>query len=91
MSHENSLFSSSTNYSFLSLHATHNQQHVFNIRGELGTDLPALDDFIISSNGKVLLSANFDSSSKQSVIVVETFTNGSDFRLTQLPISHVYE
>jgi hypothetical protein len=94
MSHKNSLFSSGTDYPFFSLHTTHSQHPTPSVtrsrllKGE-GTDLPALEDFIVSSNGKVLLSANFDSASEQSVIVVETLNNGSDFRLTQLQIRDV--
>jgi len=59
-------------------------------RGEGGgTDLSSLYDFIISSDGKVLLSANFDSTSKQGIILIETLNNGSDFRLTQLQIRNM--
>ena len=94
MSHKNSLFSSSTNYAFFSLHTkpvSISTQTVTRswTRGGRGTDLPALDDFIISSDGKVLLSANFDSTSKQGIVVIETLNNGGDFRLTQLPINNV--
>jgi len=56
---------------------------------EGGTDLSSLYDFIISSDGKVLLSANFDSTSKQGIILIETLNNGSDFRLTQLQIRNM--
>jgi hypothetical protein len=35
------------------------------------------------------LSANFDSTSKQGIILIETLNNGSDFRLTQLQIRNM--
>jgi hypothetical protein len=94
MSHKNSLFSSSTNHPFFSLQtipvSISNKTVTRSWKeGRVGTDLPSLYDFIISSDGKVLLSANFDSTSKQGIIMIETLDNGSDFRLTQLQISNM--
>jgi hypothetical protein len=79
MRHENSLFSPGAYDPFLSL---------LSVRFSLD-HLSALNNFIVRSDCKVFVPADFDSAGIHTIVIVETLTDRSDFWTTQLHCQHL--